>query len=90
MAFTADVASDADERIDAKAKVPKNRVQVDLPPRPMDQLNVLKVKTEAASCTEVIKNALRPNESLIEETESGKRFFIRDENGTPSPYRLFF
>jgi hypothetical protein len=90
MAFTADVASVADERIDAKPKVPKNRVQFDLPPRSMDRLNVLKVKTEAASYAEVLKNALRLYEALIEETESGKRLFIRDENGNMSPYRLFF
>ena len=90
MTFSSRAASDVDDRPDAKPKVPKNRVQFDLPPRSMDRLNVLKVKTEAASYAEVVKNALRLYEALIEETESGKQFFVRDENGTMAPYRLFF
>ena len=55
----------------------------------MDRLNGLKLKTEAASYAEVVKNALRLYEALIEETESGKQFFVQDQNGTLSPYRLF-
>jgi hypothetical protein len=88
--FSTAVAADMDDRADARPKVPKNRVQFDLPPRSMDRLNVLKIKTEAASYAEVVKNALRLYEALIEETESGKQFFVRDENGVLSPYRLFF
>jgi hypothetical protein len=90
MTFSSGVAADTDDRADAKPKVPKNRVQFDLPPRSMDRLNVLKLKTEAASYAEVVKNALRLYEALIEETESGKQFFVRDESGALSPYRLFF
>jgi hypothetical protein len=90
LTLSSTLASEADDRPDARPKVPKNRVQFDLPPRSMDRLNVLKVKTEAASYAEVVKNALRLYEALIEETESGKQFFIRDENGTITPYRLFF
>jgi hypothetical protein len=90
MTFSSRAASDVDDRPDSKPKVPKNRVQFDLPPRSMDRLNVLKVKTEAASYAEVVKNALRLYEALIEETESGKQFFVRDETGAMAPYRLFF
>jgi hypothetical protein len=90
MTFSSRAASDVDDRPEAKPKVPKNRVQFDLPPRSMDRLNVLKLKTEAASYAEVVKNALRLYEALIEETESGKQFFVRDETGTLAPYRLFF
>lgn len=90
LTFSSAAAADADNRPDAKQKTSKNRVQFDLPPRSMDRLNVLKVKTEAASYAEVVKNALRLYEALIEETESGKQFFVRDENGALSPYRLFF
>jgi hypothetical protein len=90
MAFSNSSAADTDDRLDARPKLSKNRVQFDLPPRSMDRLNVLKVKTEAASYAEVVKNALRLYEALIEETESGKQFFVRDENGALSPYRLFF
>ncbi|HBK07347.1 MAG TPA: hypothetical protein DDZ81_16085 [Acetobacteraceae bacterium] len=89
MAFSPDLVTEADDRVDPKPKVSKNRVQFDLAPRSMDRLNVLKVKTEAASYAEVVKNALRLYEALIEETESGKQFFVQDQNGTISPYRLF-
>jgi hypothetical protein len=55
----------------------------------MERLNALKLKTEASSYAEVLKNALRLYEALIEETENGKSFFIRDEDGTITPYRMF-
>jgi hypothetical protein len=82
-------ASQAEDRADGKLKAPKNRVQFDLAPRSMERLNVLKLKTEAASYAEVVKNALRLYEALIEETESGKQFFVRDDSGALTPYRLF-
>jgi hypothetical protein len=90
LTLSSSLAPDTDDRSDAKAKVSKNRVQFDLAPRSMDRLNALKIKTEAASYAEVVKNALRLYEALIEETENGKQFFIRDEHGVLSPYRLFF
>ena len=71
MAFSIDHLSDPDDRADAKPKVAKNRVQFDLPSRSMDRLNVLKVKTEAASYAAAMKNALRLHKALIEQTESG-------------------
>jgi hypothetical protein len=64
-------------------------VRLDLAPRAMERLNTLKRKTEATSYAEVVKNALRLYEALIEETESGKQFLVRDASGTVSPYRLF-
>jgi hypothetical protein len=81
--------AEAVDQPETRAKVAKNRVQFDLPPRSMERLNALKVKTEASSYAEVVKNALRLYEALIEEAESGKQFLVRDENGTVSPYRLF-
>jgi hypothetical protein len=73
-----------------KAKgLKKNRVQLDFPPRAMERLNTLKAKTEASSYAEVVKNALRLYEALIEEDESGKQFLTRDKNGVVSPFRLF-
>jgi hypothetical protein len=67
----------------------KYRVQLDLPPRSMDRLNALKLKTEAASYAEVVKNALQLYEALIAETEEGKQFLIRDKEGVITPIRLF-
>ena len=67
----------------------KNRVQLDFAPRSMERLNALKAKTEAASYAEVVKNALRLYEALIEEVESGKQFLVRDKDGVVAPFRLF-
>jgi hypothetical protein len=89
LTFSSGVAARADDRADAKLKMPKSRVQFDLAPRSMERLNVLKLKTEAASFAEVVKNALRPYEALIEETENGKQFFVRNETGAITPYRRF-
>jgi hypothetical protein len=76
----------ADSRQDRAAE---NRVQFDLPPPSMERLNALKLKTEASSYAEVVKNALRIYEALIEETDAGKQFLVRDAAGTVSPYRFF-
>jgi hypothetical protein len=76
------------DRPQARA-VKKNRVQLDFAPRSMERLNTLKTKTEAASYAEVVKNALRLYEALIEETEAGKQFLVRDQNGVVAPFRLF-
>ena len=73
----------------AGTSLAKNRVQFDLPPRSMERLNTLKRKTEATSYAEVVKNALRLYEALIEETEGGKQLLVRDAAGTISPCRLF-
>ncbi len=81
--------SEATKPAEDRAKLVKNRVQFDLPPRSMERLNTLKRKTEATSYAEVVKNALRLYEALIEETEAGKQFLIRDAAGVVSPYRLF-
>lgn len=67
----------------------KTRVQLDFGPLSMKRLNALKLETEAASYAEVVKNALRLYEALIEETRNGKQFLIRDQNGVVSAVRLF-
>jgi len=80
--------SEAKATSDSRSTV-KYRVQLDLPPRSMDRLNALKLKTEAASYAEVVKNALQLYEALIAETEEGKQFLIRDKEGVITPIRLF-
>jgi len=67
----------------------KCRVQLDFAPNAMERLNRLKSKTEASSYVEVVKNALRLYEALIEETESGKQFLIRDQDGEVASFRFF-
>ena len=84
------VHDDARDRSQDAVKSPKkNRVQLDFAPKAMERLNALKAKTEATSYAEVVKNALRLYEALIEETEGGKQFLIKDEAGTVAPFRLF-
>ncbi len=83
-------ASDFAAKAEEKAKaVKKDRVQLDFAPRSMARLNALKAKTEASSYAEVVKNALRIYEALIEEAEGGKQFLVRDQDGVVSPFRLF-
>lgn len=77
------------QRWEKTGAIKKNRVQLDFAPRSMERLNELKAKTEAASYAEVVKNALRLYEALIEETEAGKQFLVRDQSGVVAPFRLF-
>jgi hypothetical protein len=55
----------------------------------MERLNALKAKTEASSYAEVLKSALRLYEALIEETEHGNEFLVRNADGVVTPYRMF-
>jgi IS1 family transposase len=86
---SASVATKGEVKGKAFEKVKKDRVQLDFAPRAMERLNALKAKTEASSYAEVVKNALRLYEALIEETESGKQFLVRDQDGVVSSFRLF-
>jgi len=87
--FAHGLATQTENEVETKARVPKSRVQFDFPPKSMERLNALKLKTEASSYAEVLKNALRLYEALIEETERGNAFLIRDADGVVSPYRMF-
>jgi hypothetical protein len=91
LTFASDATKDEvkDQARDKTKGLKKNRVQLDFPPRAMERLNTLKAKTEASSYAEVVKNALRLYEALIEEEESGKQFLTRDKNGVVAPLRLF-
>ena len=83
-------SSEAEDRHQERGAVLKKyRVQLDFAPRSMERLSTLKRKTEAASYAEVVKNALRLYEALIEETENGKQFLVRDKAGSVAPFRLF-
>ena len=65
------------------------RVQFDLPEKSMARLLTLKEKTEATSYAEVVKNALRLYEAVIEEAEAGNKFFVRGDAGTEREYVVF-
>ncbi|GAA0547137.1 hypothetical protein GCM10008941_28800 [Rhizomicrobium palustre] len=65
------------------------RVQLELPPQAMDRLQRLKDRTEAASYAEVIRNALRLFEALVEEHEKGAEFSLKRANGETVAYKIF-
>jgi len=69
--------------------IAKTRVQLDLSPRALERLNELKEKTEAASYAEVVKNALKLYDGLIEEVERGSEFMLKDKDGNIVPFRMF-
>jgi hypothetical protein len=65
------------------------RVQLEMPPQAMERLQRLKEKTEAASYAEVIRNALRVFEALVQEHESGAEFSLKRANGDTVAYKIF-
>lgn len=65
------------------------RVQIEMPEKSFDRLNLLKEKTEATSYAEVLKNALRLYESIIMQYDDGKRLLLRDKEGNLTEYEVF-
>lgn len=65
------------------------RVQLELPPQAMERLQRLKEKTEAASYAEVIRNALRLFEALLDEHEKGGEFSLKRPDGETVAYKVF-
>lgn len=65
------------------------RVQLELPPQAMVRLQKMKDRTEAASYAEVIRNALRLFEALVDEHEKGSEFSLRRADGEIVQYKLF-
>ena len=65
------------------------RVQLELPPQAMERLQRLKDKTEAASYAEVIRNALRVLEALVDEHEKGSAFSLKRPDGEVVAYQIF-
>ena len=65
------------------------RVQLEMPPQAMERLQSLKERSEAASYAEVIRNALRLYEALVDEHEKGSAFSLKRRNGEVVAYRIF-
>ena len=65
------------------------RVQLEMPPQAMERLTKLKEKTEAASYAEVIRNALRVFEALMDEHDKGAEFQLKRADGQVVSYRIF-
>ena len=71
-----------------ESKKDLKRVQMDMPPKSVLRLKRLQDITEAASYAEVVRNALRLYEALIDEVESGNEVMIK-RNGKVVPYPIF-
>ena len=65
------------------------RVQLEMPPQAMERLQRLKEKSEAASYAEVIRNALRVFEALVDEHEKGAEFSLKRADGEAVAYKIF-
>ena len=65
------------------------RLHLTLSPRSMNRLDMLKEKTEAPSYAEVLKDALRLYDDVIDQVEKGNIFLIRRPNGEVVEYRIF-
>ena len=65
------------------------RVQLEMPPQAMERLQKLKDRSEAASYAEVIRNALRLYEALVEEHEKGSQFSLKRADGETVQYKIF-
>ena len=77
------------EETAAEGERATTRVQLEMPPQAMERLTKLKEKTEAASYAEVIRNALRVFEALMDEHEKGAEFQLKRADGETVSYRIF-
>jgi Arc/MetJ-type ribon-helix-helix transcriptional regulator len=82
-------AADAMEEKIAPGERATTRVQLEMPPQAMERLSRMKEKTEAASYAEVIRNALRVFEALMDEHEKGSEFQLKRTDGETVSYRIF-
>ena len=65
------------------------RVQLEMPPQAMVRLQKMKERAEAASYAEVIRNALRLFEALVDEHEKGSEFALKRASGETMAYKIF-
>lgn len=65
------------------------RVQMELSQSSFERLNRLKEASEAASYTEVMKDALRLYEYILEQDIAGSKFIIKSKDGNTSEIKIF-
>ena len=66
------------------------RLQIELPQASMDRLRTLKEKTEAVSYAEVVRDAFKLYELMIEYAESGSAILVRDKDGNVRELRVLY
>jgi uncharacterized protein YutD len=65
------------------------RVQMELSQNSFDRLNRLKDAIEASTYTEVMKDALRLYEYIVNSDSEGAKFFVKDKEGNSSEIKIF-
>jgi hypothetical protein len=65
------------------------RVQMELSQSSFERLNRLKDLVEAPSYTEVMKDALRLYEFVIQKDSEGSNFLVRSKNGDMAEIKIF-
>lgn len=73
------------ELVDEKYK----RVQMDLSPSSFQRLKRIKGLTEAGSYTEVMKDALRLYEFIVQKDTEGASFFVKPKDGDLAEIKIF-
>ena len=68
----------------------RKRLSLVLPERSAQRLNALVEKTEAKGYADVMRNALRLYEAIVQETEQGNEICIRGRDGHIKSYRFLF
>jgi hypothetical protein len=66
------------------------RLQIELPKASMERLKALKEKTEAVSYAEVVRDAFKLYERMIEYVEAGNAIMIRDKEGNTKEIEMFY
>jgi hypothetical protein len=64
------------------------RVQLEMQLKSYERLQLMKERTEASSYAEVLKNALRLYEAIIDEYDAGSRLYLKDKDGTLVEYKV--
>jgi hypothetical protein len=65
------------------------RVQMDLPEQSFERLKDLKKKIEASTYTEVMKEALRLYEFILDTTSGGAKLLIQRTGEPPAEIKIF-
>jgi hypothetical protein len=65
------------------------RVQMDLSPSSFERLNRLKEMVEAKTYTEVMKDALRLYEWIVQEESDGSDFLVKTKDGVLEKIKIF-
>lgn len=73
----------------AETQQQSTRVQLELPPSSFARLNNMKARTEATSYAELLKNALRLYENILDQRAAGRRLFLKEPDGTLIEYVMF-